>query len=166
MSYIGIGSNVGDRSANCVRAAERIAAVPGFDVVSCSEWFFTRPVGVDGQDWYMNGVLAADSEISPIRFLDHLLRIEKRMGRSRKERWEPRIIDLDLLLFGDEIIHQEGLSLPHPRMHMRRFVLVPLVQLAPDLRHPVLLKTMAELLLELPEDGQDVVPWKAVECCA
>ncbi|PKN22234.1 MAG: 2-amino-4-hydroxy-6-hydroxymethyldihydropteridine diphosphokinase [Deltaproteobacteria bacterium HGW-Deltaproteobacteria-21] len=88
------------------------------------------------------------------------------MGRLRKERWEPRVIDLDLLLFGGEIVQEEDLAVPHPLMHLRRFVLVPLVQLAHDLRHPVLLKTMAELLQELPEDGQDVIPWKAIECCA
>ncbi len=164
-AYIGIGSNLGDRLNNCLRAVEEIAAVPGFHVVSRSEWFLTKPVGVDGQEWYMNGALAADSVISPRRFLDHLLEIEKRMGRLRKERWESRIIDLDLLLFGDEVILEEGLSIPHPLMHLRRFVLVPLVQLAPGLMHPVLLKTMAELLHELPEDGQDVVPWKAIECC-
>lgn len=165
--YIGIGSNMGDRLANCVRAAEEIAAVPGFEVVSRSEWFLTRPVGVDGQqEWYLNGVLAADSEISPRLFLANLLEIEKSMGRLRKERWGPRVIDLDLLLFGGEIVQEEDLAVPHPLMHLRRFVLVPLVQLAHDLRHPVLLKTMAELLQELPEEGQDVIPWKAIECCA
>ena len=166
-AYIGIGSNMGDRLANCVRAAEEIAAVPGLRVVSCSEWFLTRPVGVVGQqEWYLNGVLAADSEISPRLFLANLLEIEKSMGRLRKERWGPRVIDLDLLLFGGEIVQEENLAVPHPLMHLRRFVLVPLVQLAHDLRHPVLLKTMAELLHELPEDGQDVIPWKAIECCA
>jgi 2-amino-4-hydroxy-6-hydroxymethyldihydropteridine diphosphokinase len=165
-AYIGIGSNMGDRLNNGIRAAERIAAVPGCRVVNCSEWFLTKPVGVDGQEWYMNGVLAADSEITPGRLLGHLLEIEKGMGRLRKERWGPRTIDLDLLLFGDEIVHEQGISVPHPLMHLRRFVLVPLVQLAPALLHPVLLKTMTELLHELPEDGQDVVPWKESRCCA
>jgi len=165
-AYIGIGSNIGDPLKNCTRAAEAVAAIPGILGGSCSEWFLTRPVGVEGQDWYINGALEVKTEISPRRLLDRLLQIEEKMGRVRIERWGPRVIDLDLLLFGDEIIQEQGLLVPHPLMHLRRFVLVPLAALAPGFRHPVLGKNMAELLHELPEDGQDVIPWKAPECCA
>jgi 2-amino-4-hydroxy-6-hydroxymethyldihydropteridine diphosphokinase len=159
-AYIGIGSNIGDRIAHCAGAVKELERIPGFHVVEVSQWFLTEPVGVDGQDWYLNGAVAADVEISARALLDHLLAIEKKMGRVRKRRWEPRILDLDLLLFGNEIIRENGMTIPHPLMHQRRFVLVPLAQMAPGLRHPVLLKTMSELLEALPEDGQTVSPWK------
>jgi 2-amino-4-hydroxy-6-hydroxymethyldihydropteridine diphosphokinase len=159
-AYIGIGSNMGDRTANCKAAVGEIGRIPGCRVVDRSDWFFTEPVGVHGQEWYLNGVAAADVEIPARELLDHLLAIEKKMGRVRKDRWEPRILDLDLLLFGGGTIHEDGLAVPHPLMHQRRFVLVPLSQMAPDLNHPVLQKTMAELLDALPEDGQAVTSWK------
>ncbi|RJR50574.1 MAG: 2-amino-4-hydroxy-6-hydroxymethyldihydropteridine diphosphokinase [Desulfobacteraceae bacterium] len=165
-AYIGIGSNIGDRLKNCARAAEEIAAIPGIRAGNCSEWFLTRPVGVEGQEWYMNGALEVKTDVPPRRLLDQLLEVEKGMGRVRTERRGPRIIDLDLLLFGNEVIREQGLFVPHPLLHLRRFVLVPLVQLAPEFRHPILGKNMAELLRELPEGEQDVVPLKGSECCA
>ena len=117
-------------------------------------------MGVEGQGWYLNGVAALDVGIPARELLKNLLTLEEEMGRVRKERWEARIIDLDILLFGSDVIDEEGLTIPHPRMHLRRFVLVPLAELAPGLIHPVLGVRVEELLEGLPEDDQTVVPWK------
>ena len=115
-------------------------------------------MGVKGQDWYVNGVIVLPADISAQDLLKSLLAIEVDMGRERKRKWDSRIIDLDILLFGEEVISEKGLQVPHPLMHLRRFVLVPMVSLAPDLVHPVLGKSMAELLVDSPKKEQSVVP--------
>ena len=157
LAYIGIGSNLGDKRSNCDQAVERIGRIRGCTLGQRSPWFLTRPVGVEGQAWYLNGVASLEAEISAHDLLARLLEIESVMGRVRTEKWEPRIIDLDLLLFGDQIISDKDLQVPHPFMHARRFVLVPMVHLAPQLVHPVLRRTMAELLNSLEGEGQDVM---------
>lgn len=157
---------MGDRLAACDTAVERIVRIPGCAFVSRSSWYRTEPVGVQGQEWYLNGALAVETELTARDLLGRLLAVEKGMGRERKERWGPRTLDLDLLLFGQEIIEEEGLIIPHPLMHLRRFVLVPLVEIAPDLLHPTLRMSVSRLLSELPEEGQAVTPWKDEECCA
>lgn len=157
-AYIGIGSNLGDRRHNCVTAIEMIGEIPGCQLTGLSDLYLTEPVGVKGQNWYVNGVISISIEIPPQELLGTLLDIEEEMGRVRGERWESRIIDLDILLYGHEIIHEEDLTVPHPLMHLRKFVLVPLVQLAADLIHPSLGVTMAELLRRIPNNGQEVVP--------
>ena len=157
LAYIGIGSNLGDKRSNCDQAVERIGRICGCRLMQCSPWFLTRPVGVEGQDWYLNGVASLEAEISAHDLLARLLEIESAMGRVRAEKWGPRVIDLDLLLFGDQIISGQDLQVPHPFMHARRFVLVPMVHLAPQLIHPVLRRTMAELLESLEGEGQDVM---------
>ena len=121
--------------------------------------YSTEPVGVNGQEWYLNCVAEISSGISAKRLMERLLAIEKDMGRVREGgRWQARIIDLDILMFGMELIHEDNLTVPHPLMHRRRFVIVPMVDLAPDLIHPSLGKSMSELLQEIPEDGQEVKP--------
>jgi 2-amino-4-hydroxy-6-hydroxymethyldihydropteridine diphosphokinase len=115
---------------------------------------------VEDQDWFINGVASLTTEISPQVLLRKVLDIEGDMGRVRRERWGPRIIDLDILLFGQEIIHEENLKVPHPFMHLRRFVLEPLVQLVPDLIHPSLGMSIKALLRRLPEDDQVVTLMK------
>jgi len=135
-----------------------IEQIPGCQLTGCSDWYLTKPVGVKGQDWYVNGVVSISTKIPAPDLLRRLLAIESDMGRVRTKRWEPRIIDLDILLYGREIIHEEDLTVPHPLMHLRKFVLVPLVQLAPDLIHPSLGVTMAELLGRIQNKGQEVVP--------
>jgi 2-amino-4-hydroxy-6-hydroxymethyldihydropteridine diphosphokinase len=156
--YIGIGSNLGDKRHNCLTAIENIGQIPDCQITGRSDWYLTKPVGVEGQDWYVNGVISISIEISPQALLGTLLDIEAEMGRVRGERWESRIIDLDILLYGHEIINEEDLTVPHPLMHLRKFVLVPLVQLAPDLIHPSLGVSMAELLRKIPNNGQEIVP--------
>jgi 2-amino-4-hydroxy-6-hydroxymethyldihydropteridine diphosphokinase len=161
-SYIGIGSNLGDKQANCRKALQLIAEIPDCEISGRSGWYLTMPVGVKGQDWYVNGVIRLLVNLTAPHLLERLEAIEGTMGRVRKERWEARVIDLDILLFGQEIIHESGLTIPHPRMHLRRFVLMPLFELAPDLQHPLLGMSMAELLKGVPEDGQVVLPLKEI----
>lgn len=156
--YIGIGSNLGDKRDNCLKAIDRINALPGCRVMAQSGFYLTEPVGVKGQDWYLNCVIALSTDMSAQDLLKRLLAIEADMGRERKGRWDPRLIDLDILLFGNEVIDEKGLQVPHPLMHLRRFVLVPMVFLAPNLIHPVLGKTMVELLSISPEEAQSVIP--------
>lgn len=154
--YIGIGSNLGDRQKNCLQAVERMDRMSGCRMMGCSDWFLTKPVGVKDQEWYVNGVASLTTDISPQDLLKRLLKIEADMGRIRKERWGPRNIDLDILLYGQEIIHESDVNIPHPRMYLRRFVLEPMNQLAPDLIHPELRLTMKALLEKLPDDDQVV----------
>jgi 2-amino-4-hydroxy-6-hydroxymethyldihydropteridine diphosphokinase len=158
--YVGIGSNLGDRHRNCLRAVGMMGEIPGCEVSETSGWYLTRPVGVEGQEWYENGVASLQTRVSARELLNSLLSIEQRMGRVRTARWAPRVIDLDILLFGGDVIESEDLKVPHPRMHLRRFVLVPLAQIAPNMVHPSLGLTISELLMRLPEDGQEVVAIK------
>jgi len=157
-AYIGIGSNLEDKRQNCLRAVEMVEQIPDSERTGLSDWYLTEPVGVKGQDWYVNGVLSISTKMSAPDLLRRLQAIESDMGRVRRKRWESRIIDLDILLYGHEIINQKDLKVPHPLMHLRKFVLVPLVQLAPDLIHPSLGVTMAELLRRVMNNGQEVVP--------
>lgn len=159
-AYIGIGSNLEDKRQNCLTAVEMVEQIPGSELTGCSDWYSTEPVGVKGQDWYVNGVVSLSTKIPALDLLRRLLAIESDMGRVRRKRWESRIIDLDILLYGHEIINEKDLKVPHPLMHLRKFVLVPLVQLAPDLIHPSLGVTMAELLRRMTNIGQEVVPLK------
>ncbi len=158
IAYIGVGSNLGNKINNCLEAVVRIDEISGCRVTAQSDFYRTQPVGVKGQDWYVNGVIVLSADISARDLLKGLLAIEVDMGRERKKKWDSRIIDLDILLFGEEVISEKGLQVPHPLMHSRRFVLAPMVSLAPDLIHPVLGKSMAELLVDSPEKEQSVVP--------
>jgi 2-amino-4-hydroxy-6-hydroxymethyldihydropteridine diphosphokinase len=158
--YIGIGSNLGDPMKNCLEAVERIKRLPECDFMGISKWYRTEPVGVDGQNWYMNGAVCISTKLGAPELMKKLLAIEADMGRVRKEKWEARIIDLDILLYSDEIIHEKGLSVPHPLMSERRFVMAPMVDLAPDLLCPLRGKTMIELLAEIPANEQAIEPVK------
>ena len=131
VAYVGLGANLGDREGT-IRAA--IAQLP--DVVAVSPLRETDPVGVTNQPRFLNGVAALETELAPRELLDVLLAVERRLGRERRERWGPRTIDLDLLLYGNEVIDEDGLKIPHPRLHERRFVLEPLADLAPQLVVP------------------------------
>ena len=150
IAYIGIGSNLGDKSFNCRYSIDQIDKLPGCHVIACSALFKTEPEGVTGQPWYVNCIAQVTGTKRPSEILKGLMNIESAMGRTRKKRWEVRIIDLDILLFGQEIIESNNLIIPHPLLHKRRFVLEPLVQLAPDLVHPVFKLTIRELLNKLP----------------
>ncbi len=130
-AYISLGSNLGDREAT-IRAA--VAALPG--VVAVSELRETEPVGVVVQPPFLNGVARLETELSARELLAALLAVERQLGRERRERWGPRTIDLDLLLYGSETLEEPGLTVPHPRLHERRFALEPLAELDPSLVVP------------------------------
>ncbi|RLA92513.1 MAG: 2-amino-4-hydroxy-6-hydroxymethyldihydropteridine diphosphokinase [Deltaproteobacteria bacterium] len=157
-AYIGIGSNLGDKLKNCLKAIALADRIPGCSVKKKSRFYRTEPVGVEDQDWYVNAVISLRSEIRAHDLLKDLLAIEAGLGRIRKKKWESRPIDLDVLLFGHDVLSEKNLTIPHPRMHLRRFVLVPMAELAPDLIHPVLNKSMAEMLNEFSGEGQGVIP--------
>jgi 2-amino-4-hydroxy-6-hydroxymethyldihydropteridine diphosphokinase len=150
-AYIGVGANLGDKACNCRHALKRIAQLPGCTIISRSPLFKTEPVGVTEQDWYINCVAGIRTNQTPVQLLKNLLTIEAQMGRIRKRRWEARLIDLDLLLFGQVIIRSHDLVVPHPRLHLRQFVLEPLARVAPDLIHPVCGLTIRQLLHRLPK---------------
>jgi 2-amino-4-hydroxy-6-hydroxymethyldihydropteridine diphosphokinase len=131
LAYVGLGANLGDREGT-IRAA--VADLPG--VVAVSTLRETDPVGITDQPRFLNGVAVLETELAPRELLDVLLAVERRLGRERGRRWGPRTIDLDLLLYGDEVIDETGLTIPHPRLHERRFVLEPLADIAPKLVVP------------------------------
>jgi len=148
--YIGIGSNIGDKIGNCRLAIEKMGQLAGCRVAGCSSLFKTEPEGVTGQDWYINCVSELTTSLPPFELMKDLLDIEHTMGRKRQKRWEARIIDLDVLLFGQQVIHTPHLVIPHPLMHKRRFVLEPLTELAPEFIHPVFKVSIRRLLEALP----------------
>ena len=143
--YIALGSNLGDRVENLLLARERIVS-PHVRLARASSIYETAPREVLDQPWFLNQVVAAETTLFPRQLLARLLRIEQEMGRRRTIDKGPRIIDLDILLFGDVVIHAAGLEIPHPRMAERRFVLEPLAELAPQLRPPRSRDTVREML--------------------
>jgi len=151
--YLSLGSNVGDRSANLRTAIDRLAALG--TVVAVSSFYETEPVEFTAQPWFLNCVVKLDTEKMPKQLMSSLLDLEQNMRRRRVQKKGPRTIDIDILLFGSSVIETKGLTVPHPAMHERRFVLEPLSEVAPDLRHPVFKKTVRELLNSLPS-GQGV----------
>ena len=152
--YIGLGSNMGDRRAYLRTAVIAVARLGGVEVLATSPVVETDPVGGPaGQGKYLNAAVEVETEIPPPELLRRLLAIEDSLGRERAERWGPRTIDLDILLYGDEVIETDELTVPHPRMHERRFVLEPLAAIAPGARHPVTGKTAAGMLAEVGGDG-------------
>lgn len=136
VAYIGLGSNQGDRTANLDRAVAELAAVPGVLLRRRAPVYETAPLGYTDQDWFLNTVVEVETTLSARELLERMLKIERRLGRERGERWGPRVIDLDLLLFGTERIAEPGLSVPHPRLAERAFVVVPLADLRPELDLP------------------------------
>lgn len=150
-TYLALGSNLGDRPAN-LRAA--IAALPpALTVLAESPVYETPPWGVTDQPPFLNMTLRGETDLEPAALLAHLKRLETQLGRTPSIRYGPRQIDMDILFYGDLILNTPGLAIPHPRLHERAFVLVPLADLAPDLVHPLLGKTVAEMLAGCDRSG-------------
>jgi 2-amino-4-hydroxy-6-hydroxymethyldihydropteridine diphosphokinase len=151
--YIGIGSNLGDRRANALEAIARMKELPATKIVRSSSFYESEPLG-DAQSWFVNGVIELETELDPGRLLTMLQAIEEAMGRRRVKgkRWDARIIDLDILLVDQDVIATRTLEVPHPEMHKRRFVLVPLAELAPHLIHPQLGRSVSTLLATVADE--------------
>jgi 2-amino-4-hydroxy-6-hydroxymethyldihydropteridine diphosphokinase len=151
--YLSLGSNIGQRQEQLRVATERLRGLGR--IISISSFYETQPVEVTDQPWFLNCAVALETNLPPQQVLEEILAIERDMGRERTRKKGPRKIDIDILLFGDSIIKSPQLTIPHPAMHLRRFVLEPLAEIAPEARHPLMNKTFRELLREL-RDGQAV----------
>ncbi len=145
--WLGLGSNLGSKRANIARALDLLAGP--CRVSRVSSLYKTEPVGFKDQDWFLNCAAAADTELDPAALLEALKAIERKMGRAGRVRNGPRVIDLDILLYDDRILNEDGLVIPHPRLHERLFVLAPLSEIAPAIVHPVLGKTIEDLARSL-----------------
>jgi 2-amino-4-hydroxy-6-hydroxymethyldihydropteridine diphosphokinase len=148
IAYLGLGSNLGDRDANLAEAITRLTN-EGVRVLRVSPIWETAPRDVLDQPWFLNQVIEVESDLFPRQLFRRIQRIEREMGRQKRTPKGPRLIDIDILLFGNAVVESPDLEIPHPRMTERRFVLAPLAELAPDLRHPVLKSTIRELLAEV-----------------
>ena len=157
-AYIAFGSNLGDRHAHLQGARERLCTTAGIDCLAASSLYESQPSGgPGGQGLYLNAVIAIATVLAPLALLQLLQTIEKEHGRVRSERWAERTLDLDLLLYNDLILQTGTLTLPHPRLHERAFVLLPCAEIAPTLRHPVYGRTMLQL-----SEGMDLSgTWRA-----
>ena len=136
LAYVGLGSNLGAREETLRHAVEQLGEAEGVDVLAVSSLRETEPVGVVDQPPFLNGAVQLETSLPPRELLDLLLVIERSLGRVRGARWGPRLVDLDLLLYGGEIVDEPGLRIPHPRLHERRFALEPLAELDPELAIP------------------------------
>ena len=162
--YLSLGSNLGDRAANLERAIDALSAI-GARVLRRSSIYETEPVDFLAQPWFLNCVVVAETSLEPRQLLEQLQGIERKLGSRKLVPRGPRIIDLDVLFYETAVIHEAGIEIPHPRMAERRFVLVPLAELAPELRHPVLCKTAAELLAAT-QDRSAVRIWQPLQGAA
>lgn len=155
--FIGFGSNVGDRKDFCDRTLALLSLLPSSEVTGVSSLYETEPVedgAHPGREWFLNGVVRLETDLAPRRLLDICREVEKALGRDLDHRDGPRTLDLDILFYGSRIIDEPDLVVPHPRLHLRRFVLTPLVEIEPEWKHPVLLKTVKDLLDHLADPAQ------------
>ena len=152
-ALIAIGSNLGTPKKNCIEAIDIISSSPGIKIISKSSFYQTAPVGNTEQNWFINSVIKISTQLNPDILLAVLLEIESKMGRIRKEKWGPRIIDLDLLFYDNLIIKQKDLTLPHPEIQKRNFVLQPLNEIEGNFIHPSLNKSINTLLKESKDNS-------------
>ena len=155
-AYVGFGSNIGDRLAYIQNAIDILSKTEEITLQKISSIYTTDPVGYEEQAQFLNGVAAIQTSLSPFSLLHTLKDIETALGRKHRTCWGPREIDLDILIYGDLCVQTEKLVIPHPEMHLRGFVLVPLAEIAPDLVHPVFQESI-QTLLNCLEDGKSVL---------
>jgi 2-amino-4-hydroxy-6-hydroxymethyldihydropteridine diphosphokinase len=157
IAYIALGANLGDRRGNILAALDILRQTPFVTITRVSSFLENPAIGgpIDSPP-FLNAAVEIQTNLGSHALLHRLMEIERELGRDRREKWEPRIIDLDLLLFDNHIISSQELVVPHPLMHERRFVLEPLMEIAPDAVHPVLQMTVAGLLEDLNRKGQKV----------
>lgn len=161
--HVGIGGNIGDVEKNISEAIKKIALLPGTKVAKVSSLYKTKPVGFKNQPFFINGALELETNQDPQAFLNALHEIEFNLGRNRSIKWGPRTIDLDILLFGEKIFDSPNFHVPHPRMHERAFVLIPLNEIAPTAIHVVFGKSIHRLLSEI-NAPHGVELWKNSLC--
>lgn len=149
--YIGIGSNLGNPLHNCQRAIDLLCSDAAISSLRCSPWYQSEPYGPVKQQWFINAVLEIQTRTSPDALLALCQTIETQLHRVRVEHWGPRTLDLDILLWESHLQFSRTLRIPHPGMHLRRFVLKPLSDLVPDLRHPLTGKTIRQLLVDVDD---------------
>jgi 2-amino-4-hydroxy-6-hydroxymethyldihydropteridine diphosphokinase len=154
--FLGLGSNQGEKIKNCEQAIEEILKLEEGFLLSQSSWYYSEPWGRDDQDWFINGVIQIRTELCPDELLMKFKEIEKRLGRKNREKWGPRVIDIDILFYDDLFLESPEMDIPHPRILERNFVLIPLAEIAPQFVHPVLKKTIKELLDTSPDQKKVV----------
>jgi 2-amino-4-hydroxy-6-hydroxymethyldihydropteridine diphosphokinase len=153
-AYIALGSNVGDREENITKAF--VALKQKLQILKISSLYETKPMYLEDQGWFVNCAAKIETALTPRELLEFLKSIEKALGRKQAVRNGPRLIDLDVLIYGDQVVSENDLQVPHPKIQERAFVLVPLAEIAPNLIHPTMKKTISELLSELNYDKSEI----------
>ena len=150
--FLGLGTNEGNRQQNLENCIIEIKKTAFIKITKCSSIYESEPVGYINQNWFLNAVLKAEAEIDPVELLTIVKKIEDKMGRKQALRWGPRVIDIDILAYGEKVITSENLTIPHPEMHNRRFVLIPLAEIDPSFIHPQKKFSVEKMMRQCPEN--------------
>jgi 2-amino-4-hydroxy-6-hydroxymethyldihydropteridine diphosphokinase len=157
--FVSVGSNLGGKLDNCLSGIAALTESGESSLAGVSRFYRTSPVDYADQDWFVNAAIEIRTTVAPLALLDKLVAIQRRMGRKADTvRFGPRVLDLDILLYDDRVIRMPRLTIPHPRMHKRAFVLQPICDINPSIIHPVLGQTVADLLSHLDDEDQRVIP--------
>ena len=161
IAYISVGSNLGNKLENCIKGVDALISSDSVTLKDQSPCYKTDPVDYTDQDWFINCVIKIKTSLDPFELLNRLKSIQRIAGRIRDViRFGPRILDMDIILFGDAVINSTTLTIPHPRMHKRRFVLQPVCDIDPEIIHPVFKKNMKYLLDSLDDEEQEIAEYK------